>query len=141
MRIEEVQYDKVSVIKIIGELDAKTLPDAGQAVDEQFKGLRTRIVFNVQDVPMVTSTAISFFIDSAKRAREFNGDAVLSAPTDLLRKSLQILDLHRFFLIFDNDDDAIAHFQEVALDDTVVPENVTPPAADWREKLRFWKKS
>ena len=99
MRIEELRFDKVSVIKIIGELDAKTLPDAGATVDELFKGLRTRIVFNVADVPMVTSSAISFFIDAAKRAREFDGDAVLSAPTDLLKKSLRVLDLHKFFLV------------------------------------------
>ena len=140
MRIEELRYDRVSVIKIIGELDAGNLPDAGEVVDGNFKGLRSRLVFNVEDIPIVTSTAISFFIDTAKRAREFDGDAVLSAPTDLLRKSLQILDLHKFFLIFDDDDAAIAHFAEADLDDTVVPGNATPPAPDWREKFRFWKK-
>ena len=77
MRIEELRYDRVSVIKIIGELDAGNLPDAGEVVDGNFKGLRSRLVFNVEDIPIVTSTAISFFIDTAKRAREFDGDAVL----------------------------------------------------------------
>ncbi|MHC4941067.1 MAG: STAS domain-containing protein [Planctomycetota bacterium] len=105
-----------------------------------FKALRSRLVFNVEDVPIVTSTAISFFIDAAKRAREFDGDAVLSAPTDLLRKSLKILDLHTFFLTFDNDDAAIAHFKAAALDDTVVPGSATSPTPGWREKLRGWLK-
>jgi len=138
MRIDEQHFDEISVLSIAGELDARTLPDAAGAVDGLFKSLRTRIVFNLSGVPIVTSSTIAFLIDTAKRARHHNGDAVISEPSDLLRKSLKVLKLDEFFRIFETDDQAIAHFQDLALDDTV--ESLPPPPDDWREKLKFWRK-
>ena len=140
MRIGEERKGDVSVLRIEGELDAGTLPDAAGAVDECFKGLRTRIVFNLSGVPMVTSSAISFLIDAAQRARRHGGDAVISEPTELLRKSLKVLDLDRFFEIFDEEAHAVTHFREIDLEDTARPGELPQPMKDWREKLKFWRK-
>lgn len=138
MRIEERRVEQISVLSIEGELDARNLPDAAERVDALFQSLRTHIVFNFSQVPIVTSSTISFLIDTAKRARNHDGDVVLSAPSSLLRKSLKVLQLESFFHIFESDEEAIAHFRELALDDTV--ESLPPPPDDWREKLKFWRK-
>jgi len=140
MEFEADHRGDVSIIRIGGELDAKTLPDATAAIDELFKSMRTRIVINLSGVPIVTSTAISFLVTAAQRARKHGGDAVVSEPTKLLRKSLKLLDLDRFFEIFDEDAQAVTHFKEIDLEDTARPGELPEPMKDWRDKLKFWRK-
>jgi anti-anti-sigma factor len=136
MRIEEERRGEVSLLRIEGELDGRTLPDAARALDAELAGLRTRLVFDLAGLTLVTSSTISYLIDAAQRTRAHGGDAVLSRPTKLLKKSLAVLNLDSYFAIYEDDEAACAHFERVEK----APEPPAPPPADWREKFRFWKK-
>ena len=102
------------MLAISGEFDARTAPEAHAKLDGILEHLRKQIVINVSGMEIVTSTAISFLIDAAKRTRKLGGDAVLSQPPRLLLSSLKSLGAGEHFATFDSDDAALEHFRHVA---------------------------
>jgi anti-anti-sigma factor len=139
MRIDEEQVEDVSVLKIVGELDASTLPDAHEKLASLLKVLRVRLVFDLSGMEIVTSTAVSFLIDAAKRTRELGGDAVLSSPTRLLQGTLKSLKIDDFFQVFPTSKEAVWYFRDRELDDTQIPEAPDPaPRPGWIARL--WRR-
>ncbi|MHC4579645.1 MAG: STAS domain-containing protein [Planctomycetota bacterium] len=121
MRIEEEREGDITILTIGGDLDARTLPDAIEKLDALIKDLRICLVFNLSGMDVVTSTAISFLIDAAKRTRNLGGDAVLSNPTRLLQGTLKSLKIGDYFKVFPTDKEAVWHFRDRELDETQVP--------------------
>ena len=117
MRIEEQHIGNVSILTVHGEFDARTAPEACRTLDKLFETLRVRLVINLEGVEIVTSTAISFLIDAAKRTRKHGGDAVLSEPTKLLRKTLATVGIGNYLEMFDSNEAGVAYFRglEVAV--------------------------
>ena len=93
MRIEEESFGDVTVLTVAGDFDARTSPRAHEKIDGLLEHFNVRLVFNLSGVEIVTSTAISFLIDAAKRTRKLGCDAVLSQPTRLLQTSLRSLEI------------------------------------------------
>jgi len=134
MEIREERIGEVSVLTVVGEFDARTAPQAHAKLDGLMEHLRTRLVFNVSGLEIVTSTAISFLLDAAQRTRKFGGDAVLSEAPNLLMKSLRSLDVGDYFQTFDSDDEALAHFKRLAEE----AESSARAADSGEEKQRPW---
>ena len=126
MHIDEQRDGDVSILTIVGEIDARTLPDAQAKLEELFKTMRSKFVFNFASTELVTSTGISFLIDAAKRARALGGDAVLCNPPRLLVQSLKMLRIGDHFETFPDDERAVWHFRDRDLDDTHVPDEDQP---------------
>ena len=71
VNIEETRIDEVTtVLTITGEFNAVTQPVALEKLDELIRGMRVRVVVNLGRIEVVTSTAISFLVDSARRTRK-----------------------------------------------------------------------
>jgi len=134
MRVDEEQAGDVSILTIVGDLDARTLPDANEKLDSLLKVLRIRLVFDLSGMEIVTSTGVSFLIDAAKRTRALGGDAVLSNPTRLLQRTLQSLKIGDFFEVFPSRQEAVSYFRDRELEDTQVPEP-PPPRRGWLSRL------
>ena len=139
MKIEETRVDDVTtVLAITGEFNAHTLPTAQETLDGLIKQLRLRVVVNLGAIEVVTSTAISFLIDAAKRTRKLGGDTVLSEPTKLLLSTVEALEIGDFFQTFTTDDDAIAHFRAIPTKPPPIEEAPDPPKpSPWG---RLWPK-
>jgi len=120
MRIDEERVEDVTIVTLHGDLDARTVPDARERLDELIKALRIRVVFNLSEMEVVTSTAIAFLVDAAKRLRRLGGDAVLSEAPRLLQRTLTALRIQDFFFLFASDDRAVHHFRAANLGDTDV---------------------
>ncbi len=127
MRVDEERVGDVTILTLRGDLDARTVPDVRERLDELIKVLRLRVVFNLSEMEVITSTSVSFFVDSAKRLRRLGGDALLSHPPRLLERTLNALRIADFFRLFPDDDAAVRHFQDEDLGDTVPSAGATPP--------------
>ena len=137
MRIDEEQAGDVSILTVVGELDARTLPDAHEKLASLLKVLRTRLVFDLSGMEIVTSTGVSFLIDAAKRTRELGGDAVLSNPTRLLQGTLKSLKIGDYFRVFPTRKEAVWYFRDRELEDTHIPD-ATAPRRGWLSRL--WRR-
>ncbi|MHC4956546.1 MAG: STAS domain-containing protein [Planctomycetota bacterium] len=137
MKIGEQRFDDVTVVAIAGDFDARTAPHAHEKLDSLLEQFDSRLVFNLSGLDIVTSTAISFLIDAAKRARKMGGDAVLSQPTRLLQTSLNSLDIGDYFQSFESDADAVAHFR--ALKSRAEKEAAEEATRHPDEKRPWWR--
>jgi anti-sigma B factor antagonist len=141
VRIDEEQAGEISILTVVGELDARTLPDAHEKLASLLKVLRTRLVFDLSGMEIVTSTGVSFLIDAAKRTRELGGDAVISNPTRLLQRTLESLKFDEFFKVFPTRKEAVWYFRDLELEDTQVPDDAPAPRRGWLAWLsRLWRR-
>lgn len=140
MRVDEEQSGDVSILTIVGDLDARTLPDANEKLDSLLEVLRIRLVFDLSGMEIVTSTGVSFLIDAAKRTRELGGDVVLSNPTRLLQGTLKSLKIDDYFEVFPTHEEAVRYFRDRELDDTEVPDPPAPPAPRRGWLSRLWRR-
>lgn len=138
MRIEERQVDEITtVLTVTGEFNAVTLPGAQEKLDDLIKGMRIRVVVNLGQIDIVTSTAISFLMDAAKRTRKLGGDAVVSEPTKLLMSTVEALDFGDYLKTFETDDDAVAYYAAMPKG----PPPTTDPEPEQRQPwFRLWPK-
>ncbi|MHC4959105.1 MAG: STAS domain-containing protein [Planctomycetota bacterium] len=138
MDIGETRFEDVTVLSIVGDFDAHNAPHAHEKLDALIKELRVRLVFNVAGIPIVTSTAIGYLIDAAKRMRRLGGDVVLTGTNRLLLQTMEALQIQEFLKTFASAEEAIAHFRGLGpvenLEDTVK----TPKRKLWR--LPGWRK-
>jgi anti-sigma B factor antagonist len=140
VRVDEEQAGDVSILTIVGDLDARTLPDANEKLDSLLKILRIRLVFDLSGMEIVTSTGVSFLIDAAKRTRELGGDVVLSNPTRLLQGTLKSLKIDDYFEVFPTREEAVRYYRDRDLDDTEVPDPPDPPGPRRGWLSRLWRR-
>jgi len=121
MRIDQQKAGDVTILTISGDFDAHTAPQANECLDELIKGLHSKLVFNLGGVDIVTSTAIGFLVDAAKRTRRLGGDVVLIEPQPLFRKTLDMLKIGDYFQAFASHAEAATYFRDRTMEDTVNP--------------------
>ena len=138
MEIGETRDGDVTILAIRGEFDAHTAPEAHEKIDALIKELRVRVVFDVAGIPIVTSTAIGYFIDAAKRTRRLGGDAVLTGTSRLLLQTMEALRIQEVLQTFPSVADAVAHFR--SLGPAEVPEEATRPRKRKLWRLPTWRK-
>ncbi len=109
MQIDERLVDDVAILAISGDLDAQNISDANERLDAHLKTLRCRLVFNLSGLDIVTSTAIGFLVDAARRTRKLGGDTVVSEPTRLFQKTMDMLHAGEVFKTFPSDNEAVAY--------------------------------
>jgi anti-sigma B factor antagonist len=112
MKIDEERVGDVTILAFVGEFDNHYVPDAVEKLDGLFKKeLRLQLVFDLSKLDFITSSGLSFFIDSVKRVRRLDGDLVVSRPSRLLKKTVETLDVGEFFTVYASNEEAIAHFR------------------------------
>ena len=80
---------------------------------------------------MVTSTAIGFFVDATKRARNLGGDVLISEPTPLFRSTVATLRVDSVLTMIAENGEAGTHFRALA--------EAREPDVEWpKKKKRPW---
>ena len=110
MEIEQKTADNVTVASLRGEFDAHNLQEASERLDE-IVNKSPQVVLNLKDLKFINSSALGYLIKTSKRMREMDGEIVLAEPSSFLQATIRTLGLDQIFKVFENDDDAIAHFQ------------------------------
>ena len=126
MRLDERIEGNVTILTVRGEFDARTLPVATERLDSLLSELRSRVVFNLARLEIVTSTAIGFLVDATKRTRNLGGDLVISEPTRLFRSAADTLRMGSVLNTAESDEQALEHFRK--LDEEPEPPPDEPPA-------------
>ena len=126
MRLDERIEGNVTILTVRGEFDARTLPVATERLDSLLSELRSRVVFNLARLEIVTSTAIGFLVDATKRTRNLGGDLVISEPTRLFRSAADTLRMGSVLNTAESDEQALEHFRKLDEEPETPPDE--PPA-------------
>jgi anti-anti-sigma factor len=106
--LERVDLDGVTVLKLVGSLNSEGL----EAVEPLFKNIThqpgVRTVVDLTGVDIVTTPAISMFLDAAKVAKTKGGRIVFTESRPPVRDMLKRLRLHSVLHTVTGLDQAIA---------------------------------
>ena len=106
LSIDTSEREGWSVVDVAGELDLYTASNLKERLRALSENGKHRVVVNLERVDFIDSTALGVLIGARKRAREHDGEVVLAAPAEPVRKVLSITGLERVFPIRDSVDEA-----------------------------------
>jgi len=108
MALHRRSQNSVEIVALLDRLDAAAAP----GLRESLKGIidrgRSRLVLDLAGVTFIDSSGLSVLVTTLKTARAAGGDVVLLRLPPTVRSLIQLTRLHRVFLIFDDEEGAVA---------------------------------
>ena len=101
----------VVVIKIKGELDAKTSPELTAVFKSQLDEGHTNFIFDLLDLNYSSSAGIRIFLGSAREARNKGGDLRISSVQSQVNKIFNLSKFDKIVKIFDTTDEALQSYK------------------------------
>jgi stage II sporulation protein AA (anti-sigma F factor antagonist) len=112
--------DGVFVLQLAGEININSLTDTRNKVDsfkiDQYK----KIIINLEKVSFFDSSGLGYLVVLIKQVKMNQGTIVFCAPNNLVKRLLSTIRIDKYVNIFDNQDDALEHLENVP-DDTGLP--------------------
>lgn len=104
---------EIAVIDLVGRLVyADGEGDLKNPVEELLRKGRRRIVLNLEQVPFMDSSGIVELVGCHKKACESGAQVRLVGPSPKVRELLTVTQLSDVLRIFDDEDAALASFEE-----------------------------
>ena len=111
MREFEITFEApsqgVTMINVVGWLDAHTFELMDQAINNLFNTGTKHVIVNLGQVEYISSAGAGVFIGALTTAQEHNGQIVLLNPTQPVREVFDLLGLSQIFRIASNVRDAV----------------------------------
>jgi anti-anti-sigma factor len=110
MKIDRRTAGDVTVLTFAGELDSDNLPAAREETDGVIQSGCDRLVFNLDGLAFLNSSALAYLITVHKRVKSMGGQLVFSAPSRFFQTTVKHLGLEGEFQVFPDDQAALEHF-------------------------------
>jgi len=108
----ELTVRKIGNVNILDLKGPLRIGEAEQKFREQVKSLmetgEKNFAVNLAGVPMLDSSGIGTFVRTHKMLKEVGGKFSLYAPTKMVRQTLKIVGLDRFFGLYEDEASALA---------------------------------
>ena len=95
------------VVRLAGELDLYNAAEVGTAVEQAAEDVPGRLVVDLTEVSFVDSTALGTLFEAQRGLREDNR-FLPAAPTDDVRRALEVSGLESQFAVHDTVESALA---------------------------------
>ena len=112
MKIGRKTAGDVNILSFAGEFDAFNLPTISEKIDALIQKGGTRLVFNLQELKFINSSALGYLIKTHKRLRELDGELVLSTPSKFFQSTVTTLGIDQIFKIYPDDEEAVKYFHD-----------------------------
>jgi anti-sigma B factor antagonist len=100
----------VTVIDIVGDLDARTAPDFKDQLKDVVESGKVNLIINLEQVSYMDSAGLGVLVSGLKNANRASGDLKIVGMQTDVRNIFELTRLNQVFSIFDSEDDALASF-------------------------------
>ncbi len=108
-----INYDSgVGIIKIKGELDAKSSPELTQLFSTQLAEGHKNFVVDLEELDYSSSAGIRIFLGSARSSRQNGGDLRIAAVQPQVAKIFKLSRFDKIVRVFDTCDEALRSYKE-----------------------------
>jgi anti-sigma B factor antagonist len=111
VRIDREQVGEVTILAFVGEFDAADKPAMLEEIDALIEGSK-QLVFNLNEVTFISSSAIGYLLKTMKALRNRGGELALSEPAKCFRNIIDVYGIEHVFKVFASDRAALEHFGE-----------------------------
>ena len=109
----DLNVRKIGNVTILDLKGPLRIGEGEQKFREQVKSLmesgERNLAVNLAAVPMVDSSGIGSFVRAHKMLKEVGGRLILFAPTKMVRQTLKMVGLDRFFGLYEDEATALAN--------------------------------
>lgn len=112
--LKEYLSSGVAVLTLRGEFDSFVTNAFSGVIQSVIDEGYAKVVLNMRLVKFVNSTGLGAMIKGRKHCKEAKGDLVVSQPSAAVREAMESLGLDRLFSLYDDDEAAVAAFDESA---------------------------
>ena len=102
------EINDVVIVKLLGNLDTNTAPDAETEINKKLEGGALKMVISLEQTNYVSSAGLRIFLATAKKITASGGALKLCGANDVVQ---EILDISGFSTILDvkkSEEDALA---------------------------------
>jgi anti-sigma B factor antagonist len=111
MNCQSRSINNVTLLAISGRVDISNAPTLKQKLMQVSSQQPTNVVVNLENVSFMDSSGLAALVQGMRRCREYGGDLLLCSPQKPVRMVFELTRLDKALLIFENESDAIAKFQ------------------------------
>ena len=108
LEVKANEVNGVVVVKLLGNLDTNTAPDAESEINNWLEKGTQKMVINLEETKYVSSAGLRIFLATAKKMTAREGAVKLCCPNEVVQ---EILDISGFSTILD-----VKKTEEEALD-------------------------
>lgn len=108
LEVKTNEIKDVIVVRLVGNLDTNTAPDAETLINEWLEKGTKKMVINLEETKYVSSAGLRIFLATAKKMTASGGVVKLCSPNEVVQ---EILDISGFSTILDvkkTEEDALA---------------------------------
>lgn len=91
---------KTAVLKIAGEVDMFSSPQARNAIMELVKQRVPRVIVDLSEVSYMDSSGVATLIEGLQLCHKYNGNLVVAGLRDNVREVFELTRLDKIFQIF-----------------------------------------
>lgn len=110
MEIKDKQVDGVTVIALMGSIDAMTAPKITEFIQDQIAKGNIKLIADMSGVDYTSSAGLRVLLGAIKETRSQSGDLRLAGVQPDVRKILNLSGFTNIIKMFDTLDAAIASY-------------------------------
>jgi anti-sigma B factor antagonist len=112
VEIDVRTQDQVKIIKLKGRLHlGPALDRTNGTITDLFNAGETRVVLDMEEVPMIDSSGIGLLVRQMTAAKQRGGSLKLLKPSKFALQTLKMVRVLNLFEVFDDQQAAVASFQ------------------------------
>ena len=108
--VKRKDVEEISVVYLIGYLDAHTAPDFEKILQTLVDEDRVRIVVNLSGLSYISSAGLGVFMGFIEDVRKKGGDIKLAEPTEKVFRVFDLLGFPVLYEVFKLESDAIKRY-------------------------------
>ena len=105
-KVNRIDKDDLSILKIGGFLDAHTAPNLEKAIQNLVDDGRHKIIVNFTDLSYISSAGLGVFMGFIEQIRSHGGDIKMSNMTPKIYRVFDLLGFPTLYDIFDDEAEA-----------------------------------
>lgn len=110
MDITKTAYKRCDLVKAEGRIDSQTAPGLKETFDDIIESGKKGIVFDMEDVNLISSRGIWVLLETQKALKKKNGGLVLVNVSDEMLESFDLVGVKHFIDIYDDVTAAVGSF-------------------------------
>lgn len=112
MDILEKKMGDVSIISLLGRLDAYGANDVEKKLDSLVDAGQVQLVVNLESLEYISSSGLRVFLAALKKVRKCQGDMKLASLKPFIKEIFDIAGFTQLFTMFGTEESALASFAE-----------------------------
>lgn len=90
LEVKVVEVDDVAVVKLVGNLDTNTAPEAETVINSWLEKDSKKMVVDLEEAKYVSSAGLRVFLATAKKMTATGGTVIFCNPNEVVKEILDI---------------------------------------------------